>query len=142
MSVSGNWQGNKRRLSRREFVAASGMSMAALAFGMGPLTGKAEAQPRFSDDPYSLGVASGDQLPGSVVIWTRLAPRPLEPFGGMTTRKAFVMVASRPSKTRVRAYGVWMSRLEPLNWLVAIQSSGRLRREAVQSASARPVIPS
>ena len=87
MSISGNWQGSKRRLSRREFVAASGMSVAALAFGVGPLTREVEARPRFSDYPYSLGVASGEQLPDSVVIWTRLAPRPLEPFGGMSTRK-------------------------------------------------------
>jgi alkaline phosphatase D len=38
------------------------------------------ANPRFSDYPFSLGVASGDPLPDSVVIWTRLAPNPL--FGG------------------------------------------------------------
>lgn len=49
--------------------------MAALAFGAGALTEKAEAQPRFSDYPYGLGVAAGDQLPDSVVIWTRLGPR-------------------------------------------------------------------
>lgn len=87
MGVSGNWQGSKRGLSRREFVGLSGMSAAALAFGAGPLTGKVEAQPRFSGNPYSLGVASGDPLPDSVVLWTRLAPRPLEPFGGVDSRK-------------------------------------------------------
>ncbi|MBE9051410.1 alkaline phosphatase [Nostocales cyanobacterium LEGE 11386] len=38
------------------------------------------ANPRFSGYPFSLGVASGDPLPDSVVIWTRLAPNPL--FGG------------------------------------------------------------
>ncbi|MFI1967900.1 alkaline phosphatase D family protein [Streptomyces cinnamoneus] len=34
-------------------------------------------------DPFTLGVASGDPLPGSVVLWTRLAPRPFEPGSGL-----------------------------------------------------------
>ncbi|MEV4282984.1 alkaline phosphatase D family protein [Actinoplanes xinjiangensis] len=34
-------------------------------------------------DPFTLGVASGDPLPDGVVLWTRLAPRPLEPAGGL-----------------------------------------------------------
>ncbi|MEV6876398.1 alkaline phosphatase D family protein [Amycolatopsis sp. NPDC051128] len=36
-------------------------------------------------DPFQLGIASGDPLPDSVVLWTRLAPAPLTPdgFGGM-----------------------------------------------------------
>lgn len=33
--------------------------------------------------PFTLGVASGDPLPDSVVLWTRLAPSPLETGGGM-----------------------------------------------------------
>jgi alkaline phosphatase D len=37
-------------------------------------------------DPFTLGVASGDPLPDAVVIWTRLAPEPLAPFGGMNLR--------------------------------------------------------
>ena len=40
------------------------------------------AQPRFDGNPFTLGVASGDPSPTSVVLWTRLAPRPLE-SGGM-----------------------------------------------------------
>lgn len=32
---------------------------------------------------FALGVASGEPRPDSVVIWTRLAPRPLEADGGM-----------------------------------------------------------
>jgi len=39
--------------------------------------------PRFADDPFTLGVASGDPTPNRIVLWTRLAPKPLEPFGGM-----------------------------------------------------------
>ncbi|MGO4747580.1 PhoD-like phosphatase N-terminal domain-containing protein, partial [Streptomyces sp. 2MCAF27] len=37
-------------------------------------------------DPFTLGVASGDPLPDGVVLWTRLAPDPLAPFGGMDQR--------------------------------------------------------
>jgi alkaline phosphatase D len=42
------------------------------------LTGR----PVLADDPFTLGVASGDPRPNSVMIWTRLAPKPLEPDGG------------------------------------------------------------
>lgn len=34
-------------------------------------------------DPFTLGVASGDPWPDGFVIWTRLAPRPLDEHGGM-----------------------------------------------------------
>ncbi len=33
--------------------------------------------------PFTLGVASGDPRPDSLVLWTRLAPAPLDPDGGM-----------------------------------------------------------
>src|SRR5690606_17542057 len=33
--------------------------------------------------PFALGVASGDPTPDGVVLWTRLAPVPLEPGGGL-----------------------------------------------------------
>ena len=32
-------------------------------------------------NPFTLGVASGDPLPTGVVLWTRLAPAPLDPAG-------------------------------------------------------------
>ena len=35
-----------------------------------------------ASDPFTLGIASGDPLPDSVVLWTRLAPDPLH-GGGM-----------------------------------------------------------
>lgn len=49
----------------------------------------AQAQPQADqawftqDDPFLLGVASGEPLPETVVLWTRLAPRPLQADGGM-----------------------------------------------------------
>jgi alkaline phosphatase D len=47
-------------------------------------------RPRFADDPFQLGVASGDPTPTGAVIWTRLAPRPLEPDGGMSAGRVVV----------------------------------------------------
>src|SRR5262245_30390833 len=37
-----------------------------------------------ADDPFTLGIASGDPTPNSVMLWTRIAPKPLEPDGGYT----------------------------------------------------------
>lgn len=36
-----------------------------------------------SRTPFTLGVASGEPTPGGVVLWTRLAPEPLRPDGGL-----------------------------------------------------------
>jgi alkaline phosphatase D len=41
------------------------------------------ALPAPSIDPFALGVASGDPKPDGGTIWTRLAPRPLDPDWGM-----------------------------------------------------------
>ena len=51
-----------------------------------PLGFRVSSRPRFVDDPFQLGVASGDPTSSGAVIWTRLAPRPLEPDGGMEAR--------------------------------------------------------
>jgi alkaline phosphatase D len=36
--------------------------------------------------PFALGVASGDPAPDGFVIWTKIAPKPLERGGGMPNR--------------------------------------------------------
>ncbi|MBO0828296.1 MAG: alkaline phosphatase D family protein [Streptosporangiales bacterium] len=72
-------------LTRRRLLAAAAGSAAALAFALDRPT-RADAEVTggsFSSDPFRLGVASGDPLETGVVIWTRLAPRPFEPFGGV-----------------------------------------------------------
>ncbi|MDJ0926067.1 MAG: alkaline phosphatase D family protein [Gammaproteobacteria bacterium] len=53
--------------------------------GYGLLAGPTRllANPPFENNPFTLGVASGYPLPNSVVLWTRLAPSPLAPDGGM-----------------------------------------------------------
>lgn len=40
----------------------------------------------FDVTPFQLGVASGDPSPDGFVIWTRLAPSPSQPHGGMPMR--------------------------------------------------------
>ena len=68
-------------VSRRRFLAA-GCTLAGLVLaGRRPLPTTALGS-RFSAYPFSLGVASGDPLPDGVVLWTRLAPDPLN-GGGM-----------------------------------------------------------
>lgn len=70
-----------RALDRRRFLQA----LAVFGIGASAPTALAQFQPRprFAADPFSLGVASGYPLPRSVMLWTRLAPLPLVPGGGM-----------------------------------------------------------
>ena len=67
-----------RHIGRRRFLTLTGAA-AALAFSVqlpAPVAASAAARGarRIADDPFTLGVASGDPLPDSVVLWTRLAP--------------------------------------------------------------------
>ncbi|MFE0039586.1 alkaline phosphatase D family protein [Streptomyces sp. NPDC059015] len=76
-----------RHVGRRRFLTVTGAA-AALAFAVNlPAAGTAAAAEldtgKLTEDPFTLGVASGDPLPGSVLLWTRLAPRPYEPGGGL-----------------------------------------------------------
>ncbi len=72
---------------RREFLELA--RNAALAATI-PNQWRVLHRPSFVDDPFTLGVASGDPTPDSVMLWTRLAPRPLEPDYGMDRRRAAV----------------------------------------------------
>ncbi|MGC3001983.1 alkaline phosphatase D family protein [Streptomyces sp. G35A] len=76
-----------RHLARRRFLTVTAAA-AALAFTTNLPARGAFAAPRLpasriTEDPFTLGVASGDPLPDSVLIWTRLAPAPFEPDGGL-----------------------------------------------------------
>ncbi|MCG8507516.1 MAG: alkaline phosphatase, partial [Sphingomonadales bacterium] len=64
-----------RRISRRRLLAYAAGLAASL---QGAALGRARPveRPRFPDDPFKLGVASGDPVPLGFVIWTRLAPLP------------------------------------------------------------------
>jgi len=88
LSIRGNWEKQRvgllsfGEIDRRTFMKLTGVSAAALALGAGPFAQKAWVEPRFPDYPFSLGIASGDPSPNGAVLWTRLAPEPLN-GGGM-----------------------------------------------------------
>jgi alkaline phosphatase D len=68
------------RHSRRAVLRA-GIGLAGAAV-VRPFAARA-ADLRFANDPFTLGVASGYPEPNAAVLWTRLAPEPLVPQGGM-----------------------------------------------------------
>src|SRR5262245_15265605 len=68
------------KIGRRELLTG------ALALGVAPaFARRVGAQPRLPGPPFTLGVASGYPSPTGVALWTRLAPAPLMPGGGMPT---------------------------------------------------------
>ncbi len=66
------------------------LRLAAAAAGTLWLPRSAWSQPRITDNPFTLGVASGSPLPGSVVLWTRLVSTGL--FGGSNLPDAAITV--------------------------------------------------
>ena len=113
-------------------------------------------RPRFADDPFTLGVASGDPTADGAVLWTRLAPRPFEPEGGMAgvravvdwevaADEAFATIVRRGRATAAPELGfsihVEVSGLEPDRWYhyrfrsgVASSPVGRLRTTPADGA--------
>lgn len=74
------------KMDRRDFLQATGkVAIASLGLTIAASLqgGFVDAAPKFSAYPFTLGVASGDPWQDSVVLWTRLAPDPLN-GGGMT----------------------------------------------------------
>jgi alkaline phosphatase D len=69
------------RLRRRQFLSGA-LTLGAASLAR-PLVRHGWAQTRVASSPFTLGVASGYPLPSGVVLWTRLAPAPLQPGGGM-----------------------------------------------------------
>jgi alkaline phosphatase D len=69
------------RVDRRQFLAASASSLLVASRGWSS-DEIIRRSPTFATYPFTLGVASGDPDTTGFVIWTRLAPQPLE-GGGM-----------------------------------------------------------
>jgi alkaline phosphatase D len=72
-------------LSRRRLLEAAS-TLAAATFAIPFASRVVRGQPRFAAYPFSLGVASGDPVADGFVLWTRLAPDPLN--GGGMPREA------------------------------------------------------
>jgi len=64
-------------LTRRHFIATGAAALVAAPSIL-------RAQSKWRANPFSLGIASGDPAPDGFVIWTRLAPDPLDQHGGMS----------------------------------------------------------
>ncbi|WP_435612570.1 alkaline phosphatase D family protein [Streptomyces sp. bgisy159] len=83
------------RVGRRRFLTFTAAA-AALAFttnlpAQGAMVAPQRDAARITEDPFTLGVASGDPLPDSVLLWTRLAPRPFEADGGLGAERVAVL---------------------------------------------------
>jgi alkaline phosphatase D len=68
--------------NRRSFLAVTS-SLAAAALWSSRAEGVVRRAVKLPDQPFQLGVASGDPSSDGFVLWTRLAPKPLEDGGGM-----------------------------------------------------------
>lgn len=143
-------------LGRRRLVGAAGSAAALLAVARVPGAQAAQRQgAAVFDDPFTLGIASGDPLPDGVVLWTRLAPDPLS-GGGMPARRVPVewQVAKDESFRRVVRRGtatadpsfahsvhVEVSGLQPASWYFyrfraagAVSPVGRTRTAPARAA--------
>lgn len=96
------------RLKRRGLLIGAGVMTGFALASQWPR--RVIAQPKFSAYPFSLGVASGDPLPDSVVLWTRLAPDPLN-GGGMPQQNVPVQwqIAANESMTQIVRVGTAMA---------------------------------
>ncbi|WP_067687434.1 alkaline phosphatase D family protein [Nocardia jejuensis] len=138
--------------SRRQLLRFGGAGSAAVLVGTAAVSSARFAAPRrLGDDPFTLGVASGDPTSDGVVLWTRLAPDPLAPDGrgGMmwdpvsvdyevAHDERFRQVVARGSAVATRELGhsvhPEISGLEPDRWYFyrfragsAISPTGRTR---------------
>jgi len=73
---------SQHRFSRRRILNLA-MLAAAGGFAFPPVSRARSVAAGFLNYPFTLGVASGDPTPEGAVIWTRLAPAPVEAAGGM-----------------------------------------------------------
>jgi alkaline phosphatase D len=97
----------RRELLKLAWRLGAGAIMSPLA------TSRLLAAPTFDAYPFQLGVASGDPMPDGVVLWTRLAPRPLE-GGGMPQTFVGVEweVARDPRFASIAQKGIALARPE------------------------------
>jgi alkaline phosphatase D len=79
VGITGDWD---QHITRRTLLKTGGSFFAGITLA-GLASGPAFGQAIFADNPFTLGIASGDPSPTGVVLWTRLAPDPLAVGGGM-----------------------------------------------------------
>ena len=99
-------------VSRRTLLR--GLSASALTTTGSFFTRSLWGAPAFLANPFTLGVASGDPTPEGFVLWTKVAPNPLERGGGMPARPVEVMwaVATRDNMQQVVREGTTVAHPE------------------------------
>lgn len=116
--------GAHRSIPRRSFIAGSA-SLVLASLLAHRAAGAVVSAPKFPSYPFTLGIASGDPTPDGMVLWTRLAPRPLEPGGGMPAESVEVawQIADDEGMTRVVQEGTAVA---TANWAhsVHVEVSG------------------
>lgn len=95
-------------IRRRHLLAGTGAASALAVVGQPASPAQASRTTgapgdRTATTPFTLGIASGDATPTAVVLWTRLAPRPLHPeddygMDGADAVDVEVRVAARPDQ--------------------------------------------
>jgi alkaline phosphatase D len=97
-------------ISRRLFLAYCSALAATpwLARAAAEAAAPVVSRPSFGSDPFTLGLSSGDPDATGVVLWTRLAPRPLLPDGGMSDAPVEVSweLAEDEAMKRVVKHGI------------------------------------
>ncbi len=112
----------------RRLLLRGGAALASAAVLPG-LIGCAASGPRWSGDPFSLGIASGDPVSDGFVLWTRLAPEPLSPDpatpGGMSGGAVPVAyeIASDPAMQQIVRSGTALASPEDA-WSVHVEIAG------------------
>src|SRR6187431_1912335 len=111
------------RLSRRDLLKVAWW-VGASAVAQPLVSTRVSSQMIFRDYPFTLGVASGDPLPDGVVLWTRLAPDPLD-GGGMPAARVEVgwEIARDQGFRTIEQKGVEIARPE-LGHTVHVEVSG------------------
>jgi alkaline phosphatase D len=104
-----------KRFQRRGFLLGAG-ALTGLAISS-QWSQRVVAAPKFSGYPFSLGIASGDPFPKSVVLWTRLAPEPFSSDGGMPQQNVPVQwqVSTNESMSHIVRSG---TAIATQNWLI------------------------
>ncbi|MEQ1687028.1 MAG: alkaline phosphatase D family protein [Sphingopyxis sp.] len=97
--------------SRRLFLSTAGAGAATTALGAPSII---RAQSLFREFPFSLGIASGEPSSDGFVLWTRIAPDPLDAHGGMGMAPMAVQweVASDDRFATIVAHGEAIARPE------------------------------
>jgi alkaline phosphatase D len=74
---------------RRGFLTGMGAALLSTAVSAQTFS-PFDSKERLGGYPFTMGIASGEPSSDGFVLWTRLAPKPLEPGGGMPDRPVLV----------------------------------------------------